>query len=181
MRCAAAGLSLVELLIALAISALLLVLSAPAFLQARGNAQLQQALNDFLADFRFARLEAMRLGDVVVLCRVASAAASECEATASARGWADGWVVGHDRNRNQRIDADEVLRRHEGWPVAVSVSDSRGTARPIQLAPAGRLLNLSSATTLRFTGDRSAQGSTPLCVSISVGARTQALQEADCP
>ncbi len=181
MRRPAQGLSLVEVTAALAIGAVLLAAAIPSFLQLRGNTLLGAAAQEFLADFRFARSEARRRGDVVMLCRVASASDTDCAAGASVRGWADGWIVAHDRNRNQRIEADEVLRRHEGWTAAVSIADSRGTAKPIQFAPAGRLLNLSSATTLRFAGDGAAQASAPLCVSISVGARTQTLKGADCP
>ena len=181
MRRPAQGLSLVEVTAALAIGAVLLAAAIPSFLQLRGNTLLGAAAQEFLADFRFARSEALRRGDVVMLCRVASASDTDCATGASVRGWADGWIVAHDRNRNQRIEADEVLRRHEGWRAAVSIADSRGTAKPIQFAPAGRLLNLSSATTLRFAGDGAAQASAPLCVSISVGARTQTLKGADCP
>lgn len=181
MRRPATGLSLVELAAALAVGAVLLAVAIPSFLPLRGKALLASASQEFLSDFRFARSEALRRGDVVMLCRVASAIDTDCGADASARGWADGWIVAHDRNRNQRIEADEVLRRHEGWTAAVSIADSRGAAKPIQFAPAGRLLNLSSATTLRFAGDGVAQSSAPLCVSISVGARTQTLKGTDCP
>ena len=180
MRRPATGLSLVELAATLAVGAVLLALAIPSFMHLRGTTLLGGAAQEFLSDFRFARSEAIRRGDVVMLCRVASATDTDCATTASARGWADGWIVAHDRNRNQSIEADEVLRRHEGWQAAVSIADSRGTPRPIQFAPAGRLLNLSSAATLRFAGDGAAQASAPLCLSISMGARTQMLKGAEC-
>ena len=66
------GFTLIELLVVLTVSAILLSLAAPSFSRLIQSTKISGAVNTFLADLRFARSEAIRLGGTVTMCRSAN-------------------------------------------------------------------------------------------------------------
>ena len=63
------GFTLIELLVAIAIAAILIALAAPSFKQLIQSSTMSSNVNNFLADMRYARSEAIRRGGSVVMCR----------------------------------------------------------------------------------------------------------------
>lgn len=112
----ARGLTLVELLLVLAISAILLCASLPALGEFVSNYRLRLAAADFLGAVELARNEAIAHGGKVVLAP-----------TADSLDWADGWTVFVDRNGNRRPDAgDEILMRHPPIHAGIAVDMAFG-------------------------------------------------------
>ena len=116
------GFTLAELLVALAIGALLLALAAPGFTRQRGTTALRAASNETLAALQLARRLALARGQSVTVCPsadgvVCSLAGTEWLLFANAPGGSD----------SRREPADELLRR---WtlPGGVRVSGTRGYA-----------------------------------------------------
>jgi type IV fimbrial biogenesis protein FimT len=116
------GFTLSELLVAVAITALLLALAAPGFARQRGAAALRGASNQTLAALQLARRIALARGQSVTVCPSADGVAC---------GFAgDEWLLfvnapgGTDARRE---GADELLQR---WslPAGVVVSGTRGYA-----------------------------------------------------
>jgi len=104
-----AGFSLIELLIALAIFALLLGLAGPSFgswIAARKLANHAEYLTETL---NLARSEAVKRGVRVNLCK--SRDGAQCDNSTT---WDAGWIMFADDNRDGRIEATESLIRHEG-------------------------------------------------------------------
>ena len=98
------GFSLIELMIALAIAAILLGLAVPQFSQLVQRNRLATATNDMLALMASLRSEALRRGHVVTAC--VSTDGATC---AAAGNWHDGWISFADRNANGVRDATESL------------------------------------------------------------------------
>ena len=128
--CTQSGLTLIELLVTLAISAVLVSLSVPSFRTLIQRNRIASEVNFFVGDLQFARSEAIKRGLPVTLC--VSNDGSTC---ADANTWHQGWVVFSDVDGSGTLDgADEVLRVQKGWttgdtlvasPSLVAVSFSR--------------------------------------------------------
>lgn len=153
------GFTLIELLITVAIAAILMGLAAPSFKRTIQSTTISSGVNTFLADLRFARSEAIRLGGNVVMCRSddPEAATPACAATggsgADGNGWVSGWLIFHDRdNDGSRAATDPLLRIQPANKSIDSVLESSGNSTRIRFTATGRLLDSGSAATLKFGG-----------------------------
>ena len=112
------GFTLIELMVTIAIAAILLLVAAPSFMQARRNAELSDATGNFVAAAGSARAAALKTGrDAFV------------QVLDSGTGWASGWIVYVDNNWNEQYDegTDEIVLRGEALPPAIAVSAPAGT------------------------------------------------------
>lgn len=104
------GFTLVELMITLAVAAILLTTAIPSFQTMVSNNRLVNEVNRFNSDLAFARSEAVKSGHVVV-CRSSNpdAASPTCDSSAAnAQAWEKGWLVFLDKDRNGTLDTDDV-------------------------------------------------------------------------
>lgn len=134
----AAGVSLVELLVVVAITGTLLALALPSMGGLLGTQRAISASNTFLAGLHLTRSEAIKRNGRAVMCK--SADAEQCTTSG---GWEQGWLVFHDSNNNAQRDIGERvvqqqagssagLRLRGNTPVASYVSYSAsGTARQV--------------------------------------------------
>lgn len=172
------GLTLIELLVVLSIAAILTALAVPSFTRLIQSNTISTNVNTFLADTRFARSEAIRLGGAVVMCRSnAPEAISPSCGTGSGpgnNGWVSGWIIFHDLNTDGGKGSTEPLLRVQA-PISSMDSIVEGGAdssTKIRFTATGRLRNLSSATQLQFGGDNySNDVQRVLCVSLGGRAR----------
>lgn len=114
----ARGFTLVELLTALAIAAILMTLAAPSFQRMLQRQRVNTTANDFFAAINLARSEAIQRGARVDLVPLDGA------------DWAQGWVVFVDANGNQKPDADEkIVFSHgpapDGVIIKAALTDSK--------------------------------------------------------
>jgi type IV fimbrial biogenesis protein FimT len=103
-RRAEQGLTLIELLVTLAIAAVLLASAAPPMSRLLHSVNLSTTSNALLSSLRLARSEALRRGARVAMCR-----SSDGASCATAGGWEQGWIVFHDLNANGLLDPGENL------------------------------------------------------------------------
>lgn len=105
------GFTLVEMMVALAIAAILLAIAVPSYSGSQLNSQLRASANDLIGSINFARSEAIKGGTVVTLC-----ASSDGENCGGA--WNQGWVV--------RRNAD-VLHSASALPSGFRLTEFSGT------------------------------------------------------
>jgi type IV fimbrial biogenesis protein FimT len=86
----AAGFTLIELSVVLALSATLLVLAVPSFQAMVAKRKVQHAAQALAEDLRFARAEAIKRSRRVEVCKTNDGMACN---PALAGGWANGWLV----------------------------------------------------------------------------------------
>ena len=108
------GFSLVELMIVLAVSAMLLAAAVPSFSASIQNNRLTTQVNEIHAGLSLARSEAVKRNQDVAMCN--SSNGTSCNGS-----WHDGWLVFVDDNSSGRRDeGEEILRT--GGPVQGDVS-----------------------------------------------------------
>jgi type IV fimbrial biogenesis protein FimT len=105
-----AGFTLVELMVVMVISAILMALSAPSFVDFLNDNRVGSQSNDLIASLALARSEAISRGSRVSVCK--SSSQTGCT---SASNWNEGWIVFTDDGTAGSIDGtDLVLRVFEG-------------------------------------------------------------------
>ena len=105
------GFTLVELLVTIVIGVLLMVVAVPSFVTFQRNAQLSDAVSNFIAAINVARANAMKQGvDAYLVPK-------------SGTDWKTGWTVYADTNCNQSYDAgtDPIILSFEALASSVSI------------------------------------------------------------
>ena len=108
------GFTIIELLIVVAIAAVLAALGGPAMGTFIKNNRLQSKTHAVMADILFARAEAVNRKIRVVMCRSADAMAATPSCGGNAQDWGTGgYIVFVDNNGNATYEngTDELLRR----------------------------------------------------------------------
>ena len=145
---------MVEVLVVIALVAILLSLAAPSFARLSKAAAISSGVDRFLADVRFARSEAVARGGGVVLCRsdAPEVAEATCSTSASAEGWASGWIVFHDLNNDGARNTGEQLLRIQARHERIGTIASGGTSTILRFSAVGRLIAPGSTSSLQFGG-----------------------------
>ena len=101
------GFSLIELLVTIAIAAIIAGVAAPSFSKMVNANRIQTAASALQSDMMYARTEAVKRGLPVSICP--STDQATCTTT---NAWANGWIVFNDVNGSGTIDStsDKVLR-----------------------------------------------------------------------
>jgi len=179
------GFTLIELMVALAIVAVLATLAAPALARLVQTNTMSSHVNTFMADMRFARSESMRRGGGVVMCRSDAPEAvnpvCNIDGGPGGRGWASGWIVYLDANNDGVVAAGNLLRMQLPLGTMDSITESGAASTKFSFTATGRLLNPSSATEIRFGGSKYASNvRRVLCVSAGGRARIAGDDAASC-
>lgn len=130
------GFTLMELMVVVAIAAVLLSLGAPALGRALALQRQRAAVQTLLVAFNLARRQAIVRAEAFTVCPVAA------EEGRCGSDYAAGWQVFADRDRNQHRDpeAEVLLRRFGALPAGMAVTNRAGTriaAEPVTWYPDG--------------------------------------------
>jgi type IV fimbrial biogenesis protein FimT len=149
------GFTLVELLVAVAISVVVITLAVPSFGKFYADNLVSGRTNDLVSDIQLVRTEALRRRQRVSIC--ASADGATCSVS---NDWSTGWIVFTDDdtetgNTAGVIDgSDEIVqvRDNRSGTTRSTATDNGGTGVTfIQFLPTGYLRNHASAITLSVT------------------------------
>lgn len=165
-RCRQSGFTLIELMVTVAVLAILLTIGLPSFQSSLRSNRVSTASNGLLTAISLARSEAIRSTRGAGVC--ASADGSNCGGT-----WNDGWLVWMDSNGDGVKDGGENVIRYMQGGGKLSVA---GTAQVLAFDRRGRI-----TTGAQSIGVHPESHDTPLrCVVI--GATGQArVQGGACP
>lgn len=110
------GFTLIELIITLAIAAILLTVAIPSFMTTIKNNRLINYTNDLVSDINLARSEAVKRGIRVVLCRSANPSAAAPTCSGANNTWTTGWLIFADADGTGTFTAGDTLIRI-GLPI----------------------------------------------------------------
>ena len=122
------GFTLIELMVTLALLAVMAKLAAPPMAQFIQSARLNSAANQLQADLLAARREAIRRNTRVLICPVASLGSTNGLCGTDFTKWATwGWLVCYDVDANDQCDATAVLdpnpiRTHGALDASVTLT-----------------------------------------------------------
>jgi len=111
----ARGMTMIELMIATFVFAILVMIAVPSFQNASLGSRLAAAANNLLASVQLARSEAIKRNQTVTLC-----ASSDGATCAASGGWEQGWII---------VDtAAAVIQHQQGLSVGYRVTQTGGTS-----------------------------------------------------
>jgi len=116
------GVTLIELICALSVLAILISIAVPTFGALRYDTGRTTALNGFLHSLFLARSEALKRGSMVTLCP--STDAQQCSGRAGE--WQRGWIVFANDDFDsppQRDPEESILIVHAGWAEGAITSN----------------------------------------------------------
>lgn len=159
-----AGFSLMELLVTIAVLAVVLTVAVPSFRDFLLNSRITNQTNEFVLALAYAKSEAVKRNLAVIVC----SRATDLTCVASTT-WDDGWLVYADTDANGAPDPGEILQvradleggntlragasqsvtfNSSGFSPGVNndifrLCDDRGTAlaRAIVVSPQGRVIS----------------------------------------
>jgi type IV fimbrial biogenesis protein FimT len=99
------GFTMIELMMTVAIGAIVLVLAVPSFRYVTNANRIAAEINGLLGDLQFARAEAIKEGQFVTVC--VSTSGTGCT---GGPAWEGGWIVFSDPTNTAVVGAGGVLR-----------------------------------------------------------------------
>jgi type IV fimbrial biogenesis protein FimT len=133
----------VELVVTLAIVAILLSIAVPTFRDVIERERLVAYTNQFLSTLYLARSEAIKRGVVVAICK--SADGATCGSTGVT--WSDGWIVfvNNDNDKPASVDPNEtVLSVSSALPSGYTLSPNNNFTNYLTYNSLGRANNIGT-------------------------------------
>ena len=153
------GFTLIELMVTIAVLAIIVTLAAPSFQATIENNRLTSQANELVTALALARSEAVRRNTPVTVCP------GSC---ALGQGWADGWRVfaepaGSDRNSANVAVGAELLRVSPALVNPLRFDNAAGLPVLLRFLPDGRVSDRGGAQVFPVEFDLSS----PACTSNS--------------
>lgn len=175
------GVTLLELMITIALAALLSMMALPSFLSYIHSTRVNTATSLLHVALLHARSESIKRNTNVILCRSDNpdAPLPTCAQGNHPTGWATGWIVYVDKDRNAVLNAtDEVIRTQS----ALFKSAEQGSilSTPHRNAITFRATGQTFGSYLQFSVSQAAQRNDPginryLCIAAGGRARVDLL------
>ena len=173
------GFTIVELMVAVAVLAVLADLGAPSFTTLVEIWRVRQATEQLESSLYYARSEAIKRGGGVLLQKIPNNTGN-CTSATGARDWDCGWIVCVDEDRNGNCNADELVLQHMQATGQVRVNRTGGGAT-IKLNRWGLVDGTFVGFRLYPTGaDINHSGARGLCLSSGGRLRTTTKRPISC-
>ncbi len=135
--------TLIELMLAIAVGAVLLVLGVPSFKNIMERNGLAVQVNDFISTLNYARSEAVKRKQDIVICRSDTTVTPLNCNTSGGAGYEEGWMIYIDFDRDGDFDngSDETLWTHAALKQGMELSGDGSTGNRIRYDAKGRSKN----------------------------------------
>lgn len=175
-----AGFTLIELMVTLAIAAILATVAAPMLSRFLARSQMNAVANDLTGAIQMARMEAVSRNTCVSVCRRATSGAAQCAGDEGS--WSSGWLVYENASCDGSVTTADpqpgtTLRAREGGPASISLNTSDGKAPAmVGFTPRGVVIGgPSHSMTMWLSDSRFSDGSLDRSVLLSSSGRVRTL------
>ena len=173
------GFTLIELMVTLAIVALLATVAVPGFKNIIINNRTTSQANALVGALTLARSEAVKQNQTATVC--ASVDGATCAATVNAactrgKGWACGWLVWVDTNGDGVMQAGEIVRVESELKGTFTLVNSAGVVTQQYLAS-----GLAATADRTFTLCDSSNSYSGRTIDISATGRVSTTVKPTCP
>jgi len=157
------GLTLIELMVTIAVAAILAALAAPSFTGMLGSYRVESAAQELKASLDLARSEAIKLARTAQACP--STTGSSCASNST--NWGTGWLIWSDADGTNVMNASEIVQ------VVGAVNNTltfTGSASSVTFQSLGQI----SGAAPNFTISHAASSTTRyVCLSSSGSSKVQ--------
>lgn len=153
----------------MAIVGLLTAIAIPSYQYVMTDNRMAGEVNDLLAAMQYARAEAIKEGNNVVVC--ASSSGTACSGAAT---WQSGWLVFSDPDNNGTLEAGEpVLKFHNAFTGGDTFVSADNSTSAVQFSRDGFAVGLANAGVNMRLHNSSGDSTYSRCLDVSiVGALT---------
>jgi len=160
------GFSVIELLIVMAVGAILMALGMPSFVDFTRDIRAGSMMGTLTADIQSARSESVKRNARILFCARANATSNSCTGAPGANVWMNGWLVCYDRNSDGACDASTAAEpnpiRVQGAiqaPLAVTGPAVNLIMFPTGSTSAGSVFTVTGGTAVTRTATIQPSGS----------------------
>ena len=136
------GFTLLELMVTLAVAAVVLTLGVPSFQALIRSNRLTTLTNELVGALHLTRSEAIKRNHRVTLCKSANGA----QCASGDQGYEQGWIVFDDPNNNATVDSGEtIIRVFAAAPAGMTLTGNTNVAHYISYTATGTSHLVSNA------------------------------------
>jgi len=125
------GFTLVELMVAVVVMAVLIGIAIPSFTEIMLSSRLRSYASDLVASANLARGEAIKRNAVVAMC------VSSDGASCTTGGWEQGWVIFHDVDKSGALDTGETVIQKQQAAASGYLISNAASIDSISFQPSG--------------------------------------------
>jgi type IV fimbrial biogenesis protein FimT len=142
------GFTLIELMVTIAVLAILLTIAIPSYQSMVRNNRIAAQANQVITALNYARSEAVKRGAPATVC--SSNGGTAC---AGSTNWSTGWLVFADANKNGTVDGGETVLRV--WPALNTSNTLKASKTRITFTATGFATGFNDTFKLCDSGDTS--------------------------
>jgi type IV fimbrial biogenesis protein FimT len=163
------GFTLLELIVAMAVAAILLAIAIPSYRSVIQRNSMAATVNDLVGDLNFARSQAVTRGRQVYVCR--SRGNNSCDGDGD---WSDGWIVYAPDPGTSAPTPTNVLRVHSALTNQIRIVGNNNITSEVFFDPNG--FAMGSIGTFTASAEDSVQ-QTRVVIASTGRIRTETVQE----
>lgn len=193
------GFTLIELMVTLAVGAIVLAFAFPAFDDFVRNNRRAAAVNEFMAAANLARAEALRRSSRVTLCRSIDIHNDpldpdpDCDVSGDGGGWEHGWFSFSDLNNDNLFDRDGVdnslntdddeiiLSVNQGLSDNFRLRGNNNLEQRLSFAPSGEAAGATNGTLSFCDTQDNGKNARNVVVAMTGRVRTEKDTYTSCP